>query len=75
MKHYLRNCITIGALFLTISLLPSAAWAHTNPADPANDPDLPIDGGVSLLIAAGVGYGIKKYKDERNKNKHQVDKV
>ncbi|CAN5560187.1 hypothetical protein BH11BAC3_BH11BAC3_34820 [soil metagenome] len=74
MKHYLRNCIAIGSLFLTISLLPSAAWAQTNPADPMDDPDLPIDGGVSLLIAAGVGYGIKKYKDERNKKQQQVDK-
>jgi hypothetical protein len=28
---------------------------------------VPIDGGVSLLAAAGVGYGIKKYRDSRKK--------
>jgi hypothetical protein len=27
----------------------------------------PIDGGLSLLIAAGVGYGAKKIKEKRNK--------
>ena len=34
---------------------------------PGGDVDLPIDGGVSILIAAGVGYGIKKVRDERKK--------
>lgn len=36
------------------------------PGDPGGDPDgIPIDGGVSLLAAAGVGYGIKKIIDHR----------
>ncbi len=26
---------------------------------------VPIDGGLGLLIAAGVGYGVKKYVDSR----------
>ena len=26
--------------------------------------DVPIDGGISLLVAAGVGYGIKKMKEQ-----------
>jgi len=29
--------------------------------------DVPIDGGISVLLAAGVGYGIKKMK-RNNKN-------
>lgn len=29
--------------------------------------DAPIDGGLSLLVAAGVGYGIKKVKHHRKK--------
>ena len=28
--------------------------------------DLPIDGGLSLLIAAGVGYGIKRLKTSKH---------
>jgi hypothetical protein len=31
--------------------------------------DVPIDGGLSLLIAAGVGYGAKKMRDNKLKNK------
>ncbi len=29
--------------------------------------DLPIDGGLSLLVAAGVGYGVKKIRGEKNR--------
>lgn len=28
----------------------------------------PIDGGISLLVAAGVGYGVKKVRDARKKD-------
>jgi hypothetical protein len=31
------------------------------------DFDAPIDGGLSLLLAAGVGYGVKKIRDSRKK--------
>jgi len=27
----------------------------------------PIDGGISLLVAAGIGYGAKKVRDARKK--------
>jgi hypothetical protein len=30
----------------------------------------PIDGGLSLLVAAGVGYGAKKLKERKNINKN-----
>lgn len=31
-----------------------------------NNPDpIPVDGGVSLLLAAGAAYGVKKVKDLR----------
>jgi len=29
--------------------------------------DVPVDGGLSLLVAAGVGYGVKKVKAIRKK--------
>ena len=33
-------------------------------ADSPPDPnDIPIDGGVSILLAAGIGYGLKKYRE------------
>ena len=34
--------------------------------------DVPIDGGLSLLLAAGIGYGIKrKFKEERDAQKNK----
>ena len=56
--------IAIGAGTGTVNAQPSTPDAN-NPADP----DLPLDGGVALLIAAGVGYGIKKVRDEQKKRK------
>jgi hypothetical protein len=44
-------------------------FADSNPdgfGDPSGD-DVPVDGGLSLFIAAGVGYGIKKAKDLKNR--------
>lgn len=38
------------------------------PVDPAGPPppnDAPIDGGITLLLAAGAAYGVKKYRDSR----------
>lgn len=33
-----------------------------DPGFPGGDPDVPIDGGVGILVAAGVCYGIKKIR-------------
>jgi hypothetical protein len=37
--------------------------------DPGGDPDAPIDGGLSILIAAGVSYVAKKGYDKRKKDR------
>lgn len=49
-------------MMLIIFSLPMLALAQD---DPGGDPDVPIDGGLSLLIAAGVGYVAKKGYDKR----------
>jgi len=39
------------------------------------DVDVPIDGGLSILLAAGVGYGVKKFNDKKKKkNTDSLDK-
>lgn len=40
--------------------------------DPCN-PICPIDGGVVALLAAGVGYGIKKARDSRKRIDNQSE--
>ena len=60
----MKKQIFFQLLFITICMvLPMLTFAQ-GPPDPA---DTPIDGGVGLLLAAGVGYGIKKYRDSRKK--------
>lgn len=34
---------------------------------PEPEDDIPIDGGITLLLAAGAGYGAKKLKEKRRK--------
>jgi len=45
--------------------------AVAQPEDNGGDPppsDVPLDGGSSVLLAAGVAYGIKQVKKHRRKN-------
>jgi hypothetical protein len=62
-------------LFLIIFLIPVFTYAQPGPpaggSPPCGEPfgpPCPIDGGVSLLIAAGLAFGGKKaYDANRNK--------
>ena len=47
-----------------ISIVPHFALADGDD-DPGPCPDCPIDGGLVVLLAAGVGYGVKKYKEAK----------
>ena len=62
-----------NALFMMVLLcLPLISLLAQGPGgfeEPVGTLDTPIDGGLSLLIAAGVGYGIKKVRDERKKTR------
>ncbi len=70
-------------LLLVVFAVFSSAYANaqaTGPCDPFDpqpgcedfDPDVPIDGGASILVAAGVAYGIKKIRDKRNQKKEEA---
>ena len=34
--------------------------------------DVPFDGGVSLLVAAGIGYGLKKAHEKKKAEKKEI---
>jgi len=63
-KRQTKFVIFTGMLIVLLNMLPSVSKAQV-PGDPLGDVDAPIDGGVSLLVVAGIGYGIKKHKDSR----------
>ncbi|MFT6337735.1 MAG: hypothetical protein ACI8Q1_003794 [Parvicella sp.] len=43
----------------------SVAFAQAPPPPPPTPPGVPIDGGLSLLAAAGIGYGASRYRKHR----------
>lgn len=53
----MKNIFSILALALFVSL-PLISLAQ--PGGDDDVVDVPIDGGISLLVVAGVGYGAKK---------------
>ena len=53
-------------MLLLLLIFPLFAMAQE---DPGPCPDCPIDGGLVLLIAAGAGYGVKKYREAKKPNK------
>jgi hypothetical protein len=61
MKIKLKKIQIISMLVTILCISPFFALAQ----DPGDDPDAPIDGGLSLLIAAGAAYGVKKYRNAR----------
>jgi hypothetical protein len=63
MKLKISTITTI--CFIAALFLPSLVHAQPVFDDDVND--VPIDGGLSLLIAAGVGYGAKKMRDKQIK--------
>lgn len=52
---------------MCVVLLSIGSVCFAQPGDPGDDPDIPVDGGVAMLVAAGAGYGIKRYRDSRQK--------
>lgn len=55
---------------LVIASLPVFVQAQPDPGGDPDDTPIPFDGGLSLVIAAGVGYGLKKAHNAR-KQKEQ----
>lgn len=64
----LKSLLTTAILtVMSMALFIPSVLAQL-PDNPGVDPDdIPLDGGLSLLIAAGVAYGAKKAYDKRKK--------
>jgi hypothetical protein len=61
--------IKYALLFICIFFSDFTMYAQGPGGDPEGDPDLiPIDGGLGFLLAAGVGYGVKKARDLKRKS-------
>jgi hypothetical protein len=74
MNKMRKYVVMLGLVIIANFLAPLATNAQVAPdpgCDPL-DPACPIDGGLSLLIAAGIGIGAKKAYDSRKKGVHKI---
>ena len=69
----------LRVLIICFVIVNAQIQLQAQPGDPGDDPDkVPLDPGTWVLVAAGVGYGIKKWKDSKqhitddSKNKSEV---
>lgn len=70
MKKYITWVATLLLLVTAFVGLPSLLHAQ---GGPGGDPDaVPVDGGITILAAAGVAYGAKKIRDYRKKKQNEV---
>jgi hypothetical protein len=71
MKSFLLNNLLPSLLLvLAATTITLAQPGSTGPEPGTTPPDptgVPIDGGVSLLLAGGVAYGVKHLRDRRRK--------
>ena len=63
MKNFKSGPVFTAIMMIAFFMIPVLAIAQ----DPGGGPDAPIDGGLSLLIAAGAAYGVKKYRNAKKK--------
>lgn len=70
MKQLRKKIPAIIILFICITVLSLETYAQ-----PDSPEDTPIDGGLSLLLAAGAAYGVKKYRDARKKDGEEKQEV
>lgn len=68
----IKQFLVMSGIVILISLIqPLHSFAQvSDPGCDPLDPSCPIDGGISLLIAAGIGLGAKKAWDNK---KNQAD--
>jgi len=64
-NHIAKSQFIKATCFLLILLTVAGIASHAQPPDIGGDVDAPIDGGLSLLVAAGMGYGAKKLRENR----------
>ena len=55
--------------------IAAGASAQDDPGDPNGEVDVPFDGGISLLVAAGVAYGAKQWHSNRKEKNGEEEKV
>ena len=63
-----RILVRISLIFVFLLFISADIFAQGPGGDPGGDVDLiPVDGGLGFLLAAGVGYGVKKAREYKRR--------
>jgi hypothetical protein len=75
MKQFTKLVIALSLFLFSHFFMPSTSFAQTSEeiGDPGGDPDAPVDGGIVLLLAAGVLYGIHKLRVEKKRELNSLN--
>lgn len=65
MKKIFKRSLFVTGLLIAVSL---PTFAQDPGPDPGGDPDAPIDGGIAILAAAGIAYGVKTLRKTKEEN-------
>ena len=68
MKYLSFFKVAIVSTFMVFGTF-SALSQTPVPPSPYNTKGIPVDGGITILAAAGIGLGLKKIKDARKNSK------
>ena len=63
-----NNCILLILLTTIFVFIPVLIFAQ----DMGDPESVPIDGGLCILIAAGIGYGVKKSLKNKKENQSLI---
>ncbi len=79
MKYFLLN-VTLTFLLMCISvvsyaqlILPRPMGGGPSGTGLEGPPEVPVDGGLSIVLAVGAGYGAKKLREYRKKRGVDTD--
>lgn len=69
MRNYMKLLFTIAFVAGLWAIAQAQPGGGGGFGDDPND--VPIDGGLSILVGAGVAYGAKKIHDRKKQNKNK----
>ncbi len=72
MKFTTQLIFSLFLVLIMVTLVQAQPSMNSVTLPPA-PPQAPIDGGLSLLAAAGGAYAIKKLRDKKNREEDNID--
>ena len=65
LKKYITFVLLITLVLFSSDILAQGPPCGSPPCGPPPPPNsLPIDGGIGILLALGIGYAVKKIRDK-----------